>query len=97
MLKVDSVIALAVDAAASDETYEELLARALTAAQDTAMREKRRALGRALANAVDETGTRLDDEIAYVRLLDDLDPIHVRVLRIMSHRPPHLDHVARTA
>jgi hypothetical protein len=34
------------DAAASDETYEELLARALTAAQDTAMRDKRRALGR---------------------------------------------------
>jgi hypothetical protein len=86
-----------VDAAASDETYEELLARALTAAQDTAMRDKRRALGRALASAVDETGTAVDGEIAFVRLLADLDPVHVRVLRIMSHRPPHLDQVARQA
>jgi hypothetical protein len=34
-----------VQAGASDETYQELLARALTIAQDTSMRDKRRALG----------------------------------------------------
>lgn len=38
-----------VDEAASDETYQELLARTLTIAQDTAMRDKRRALARAPA------------------------------------------------
>jgi hypothetical protein len=86
-----------VDAAASDETYQELLARALTVAQDTAMRDKRRALGRALANALDDTGTVVDDEIAFVRDLADLDPVHIRVLKIMSRRPPHLDVVARQA
>ena len=34
-----------VEAAASDEQHQELLARALTIAQDTAMRDTRRALG----------------------------------------------------
>jgi hypothetical protein len=82
------------DAAASDESYQELLARTLTIAQDTAMRDKRRALGRALANALDDTGTRVDDEIAFVRMLSDLDPVHIRVLKIMSRRPKHLDRVA---
>lgn len=83
------------DAAASDETFQELLARALTIAQDTAMRDKRRALSRALANALDDVGTKVDDEIAFVRMLADLDPVHIRVLKIMSRRPKHLDRVAR--
>jgi hypothetical protein len=83
-----------VDAAASDETYQELLARTLTIAQDTAMRDKRRALGRALANALDDVGTKVDDEIAFVRMVADLDPVHIRVLKIMSRRPEHLDQVA---
>lgn len=84
-----------VDAAASDQTYQELLARTLTIAQDTAMRDKRRALGRALANALDDIGTKVDNEIAFVRMLADLDPVHIRVLKIMSRRPKHLDQVAR--
>lgn len=83
-----------VDAAASDQTYQELLARALTVAQDTAMRDKRRALGRALANALDDIGTKVDEEIAFVRTLADLDPVHIRVLKIVSRRPKHLDQVA---
>jgi hypothetical protein len=82
------------DAAASDETYQELLARTLTIAQDTSMRDKRRALGRALANALDDNGTKVDNEIAFVRMLADLDPVHIRVLKIMSRRPKHLDRVA---
>ncbi len=83
-----------VEAAVSDETYQELLARALTIAQDTSMRDKRRALGRALANALDDTGAKVDDEIAFVRDLADLDPVHIRMLKIMSRRPWHLDKVA---
>jgi hypothetical protein len=82
------------DAAASDETYQELFARTLTIAQDSAMRDKRRALSRALANALDDVGTKVDEEIAFVRMLADLDPVHIRVLKIMSRRPEHLDRVA---
>jgi hypothetical protein len=82
-----------VKAAVRDEQHQELLARALTIAQDTAMRDKRRALGRVLAAAVGETGTRVDDEMLFIRVLADLDPPHIRCLRIMAAEPPHLDAV----
>jgi hypothetical protein len=52
------------------------------------------AAGRALANALNDTGTKVDNEIAFVRMLADLDPVHIRVLKIMSRRPGHLDQVA---
>jgi hypothetical protein len=79
-----------VEAAVSDEQRQELLARTLTIAQDTAMRDKRRALGRALASAVSEIGTRVDEELLYIRVLADLDQPHVRLLRLMSTVPAHL-------
>jgi hypothetical protein len=74
----------------SDEEHQELLARTLTLAQDTAMRDKRRALGRALASAASDTGTRVDEELLYIRVLDDLDEPHIRLLRLLSATPPHL-------
>ena len=73
--------------AASDEAFQELLTRALNIAGDTSMRDKRRALSRALANALNDVGTKVDNEIAFTRMLDDLDPVHIRVLRIMVARP----------
>lgn len=73
-----------VEAAVSDEEHQELLARALTIAQDTAMRDKRRALGRALASAASDTGTKVDEELLFIRVLADLDEPHIRVLRLMS-------------
>ena len=51
-------------------------------------------MGRALANALDDAGAKVDDEIAFVRMLADLDPVHIRILKIMSRRPKHLDGVA---
>lgn len=79
-----------VEKLARDEQHQELLARVLSAAQDSAMRDKRRALGRVLANAADETGTKVDSELADARVIADLDAVHVRVLRIMSEAPRHL-------
>jgi hypothetical protein len=79
-----------IEAAVSDEEHQELLARALTIAQDTAMRDKRRALGRALASAASETGTRVDEELLFIRVLADLDEPHIRLLRLMSTSPRHL-------
>jgi hypothetical protein len=84
-----------IKAAVSDEEHQELLARALTIAQDTAMRDKRRALGRALAAAASDTGTKVDDELLSIRALADLDPPHIRCLRIMATEPPHLDAINR--
>jgi hypothetical protein len=77
-------------AAVSDEEHQELLARALTIAQDTAFRDKRRALGRALASAASDTGTRVDDELQFIRVIADLDEPHIRLLRLMSTVPEHL-------
>ena len=48
----------------------------------------------ALANALDDVGTKVNDEIAFVRMLADLDLDHIRVLKIMIRRPKHLDRVA---
>jgi hypothetical protein len=82
-------------AAVSDEERQELLARALMIAQDTALRDKRRALGRALAAAASDTGTKVDTQMLFIRVLADLDEPHVRLLRLMSTAPPHLDAVNR--
>ena len=84
-----------VEAAVSDEEHQELLARVLTIAQDTAMRDKRRALGRALAAAASDTGTKVDDELLFIRVLADLDAPHIRVLRIATTVPPRRDPFAR--
>jgi hypothetical protein len=85
-----------VKAAVSDEDRQELLARALTIAQDTAMRDKRRALGRVLAQAASDTGTKVDKQLIYLRALDDLDEPHIRLLRLMAFRPsnPQSSYVA---
>ena len=74
----------------AEEEHQELLARVLTVAQDSAMRDKRRALGRILANAADETGTMVDMQFLHARVIADLDPVHVRLLRLMSSTPQHL-------
>ena len=79
-----------IEDAVSDPEHQELLARALTIAQDTAMRDKRRALGRALASAVAETGTTVDDELAFIRTIADLDPADIRALRLTNTVPEHL-------
>jgi hypothetical protein len=69
--------------------------RALTVVQDTAMRDKRRALGRTLASAVTDSGTKVDDELLFIPVHADPDPPHIQCLRIMADGPPHLDAISR--
>jgi hypothetical protein len=88
--KTEEDFATFLEAAICDEEHQELLARALTIAQDTAMRDKHRALGRALAAAACDIGTKVDAEILFIRVLADLDEPHIRLLRVMSTVPPHL-------
>ncbi len=86
-----------IKAAVSDEEHQELLARALTIAQDTAMRDKRRALGRALASAASDTGTVVEQELLFIRVLADLDEPHIRLLRLLNTPPIrqwHPDHIS---
>jgi len=78
-----------VEQAVSDESKQELLARALIIAQDTASRDKRRALGRAIASGTEGDGALVDQELIFVRVLDELDVPHVRLLQLMATVPAH--------
>jgi hypothetical protein len=75
------------DIAVSDDRRHELLARTLTIAQDTALRDKRRALGRALAAGVMGDDAKIDHELLFIRAVSDLDEMHIRLLSLMSVQP----------
>jgi hypothetical protein len=73
-----------VQEAVSDERREELLARTLTIAQDTALRDKRRALGRALAAGIKGDDAKIDEELLFIRAVADIDTPHIRLLSLMA-------------
>ena len=74
--------------AVSGERSHELLARVVMVAQDTTMRDKRRALGRALAAGVAGDSARVDEELLFVRAIADLDPPHIRLLSLIGSEAP---------
>lgn len=76
-----------IEKAASDDRRQELLVRALTAAQDAAWRNKRRALGRALAAGVMGDDARINEELLFVRAVDDIDEMDIRLLGRLASRP----------
>lgn len=73
-----------VKAAVRDERHQELLARALTVAQDTAIRDKRRALGRALTAGIAGDDAKIDAELLFIRAVADIDTPHIRLLALMA-------------
>jgi hypothetical protein len=74
------------DRAVSDDRRHELFARSMRTAQDTALRDKRRALGRALAAGVMGDDARIDEELLFIRAVDDLDEMHIRLLGSMRNQ-----------
>ena len=82
-----------VQQAVSDERCEELLARTLTIGQDTALRDKRRAHGRALAAGIAGDDAKIDDELLFIRAVADIDTPHIRLLALMAGEriPPGKD------
>ena len=72
-----------IEKAVADDRRHELFARTLIIAQDTALREKRRALGRALAAGVMGDDARIDEELLFIRAVADIDETHIRVLARM--------------
>ena len=77
-----------IDRAVSDDRRHELLARTLFIAQDTALRNKRRALGRALAAGVVGDDAKVDEELLFIRAVADVDEMHIRLLQRMLHPGP---------
>lgn len=86
----DEPLADFMDKAVSDDRRHELFARTLTIAQDTALRNKRRALGRALAAGVMGDDARIDEELLFIRAVADIDEMHIRLLARMTipSQPP---------
>ena len=80
-----------VKAAVRDERHQELLARALTIAQDTAIRDKRRALGRALTAGIAGDDAKIDSELLFIRAVADIDTPHIRLLALMASECPAPD------
>src|SRR5215470_12806420 len=48
------------------------------------MRDMRRALGRVVSQAAKDTGTKVDNELIYLRVLADLDEPHVRLKTVQA-------------
>jgi hypothetical protein len=76
------------DKAVSDDRRHELFARSMRIAQDTARRDKRRGLGRALAAGIMGDEARIDEELLFIRAVDDIDEMHIRLLDRMATVPP---------
>jgi hypothetical protein len=74
--------------AVADDRRHELLSRALGIAQDAALRDKRRALGRALAAGIEGDDARIDDELLFIRAVADVDVPHIKLLKILSEDQP---------
>jgi hypothetical protein len=72
------------DRAVADDRRHELFTRALSIAQDTALRDKRRALGRALAAGVMGDDARINEELLFMRAVEDIDEMHIRLLGRMA-------------
>lgn len=70
--------------AVSDDRRHELLSRVLGIAQDAALRDKWRALGRALAAGIAGDDARIDGELLFVRAVADVDVPHIKLLKILS-------------
>jgi hypothetical protein len=74
-------------ATATDRRME-LLTRTLFIAQDTALREKRWALGRALAAGIAGDDAKIDEELPFIKVVADLDTPHIKLLARLADGPP---------
>lgn len=75
------------DKAVSDDRRQELLSRALGIAQDTALKAKRRVLSRALANGVMGDEAHINEELLFMRAVQDIDEMHIRLLSRLANPP----------
>jgi hypothetical protein len=79
------------DLAVSDDKRQELLARALTIAQDAALRARRRGLGRSLSAGITGDDAKINEEHLFMRAVADVDEAHLRLLGHMAHPVPGSD------
>jgi hypothetical protein len=80
----DEPLSVFIAKAVADDRRHELFARTLTIAQDTALRNKRHALGRALAAGVMGDDARIDEELLFIGAIADIGEMHIRLLARMA-------------
>jgi hypothetical protein len=69
------------------EDFEELLDKTLRHAAQERSAEKRRLYRNILTTAIKQPGGDYDEQVRFVKTLDDLDPDHVQLLRALVQRP----------
>jgi hypothetical protein len=72
------------------EDFEELLEQTLKRAADERNEEKRQIYRYFLTNAIESPGEPYDEQIRFLRTLEELQPDHLKVLRALS-KPPDPD------
>ncbi|MBW7997175.1 MAG: hypothetical protein FVQ81_11525 [Candidatus Glassbacteria bacterium] len=69
------------------EEFEDLLEQALRRASEERSEEKRRMYRAFLSDAIEAPGESYDDQLRLLRTFEELQPDHLRVLKIMSQEP----------
>jgi hypothetical protein len=69
------------------EEFEELLEQTLKRAADERNEEKRRIYRAFLTDAIESPGKPYDEQIRFLRTLEELQPDHLKVLRALSQTP----------
>ena len=85
------------------EDFEELLEQTLKRAADERNESKRKIYRAFLTNAIESPGELYDDQIRFLRTLEELQPDHLLVIRALSQSPdpdpgmmgPPIKHYAR--
>lgn len=70
------------------EEFEELLERTLRQAADERDEEKRRIYKNFLIGAIESPGEPYDEQIRFLRTIEEIQPDHIKVLRAMNQEPP---------
>jgi hypothetical protein len=69
------------------EDFEELLEQTLERSADERNEEKRQIYRSFLTNAIESPGEPYDEQIRFLRTLEELQPDHLKVLRALSKTP----------
>jgi hypothetical protein len=79
------------DAVLSDPDLQPLLSRILEAIAHTDSKEKLLLLGTVLGEAINNRPNRLDEDFLIVAALDDLEPVHLRVMELLEQPQAKMD------
>ncbi len=75
------------------EDFEELLEQALRRASEERSEEKRKVYGNFLIRAIETPGEAYDEQLRFLRTLEQLQPDHINLLRALDHPPGDIGNI----